>query len=399
MTGSEPGIKIFISYRRAGELGFVRSLTESLSSVYGKENVFRDVSGLRSGDEFERRIFSELSEATVVIAVIGIDWVGRRRFGKPRICSDNDWVRREIEHALASDTPVIPVLVGGAELPASKQLPAALRGLLSVHARRIRDDSWENDCEELTADIEAVARGRHGEGDGEPFVWRRIEEGQRHRPGYVIPSIVIAAALLATFGLWFYLSPPQVTTPGGSSVKLDDPSTWTAPRLAEARSPASHLALQLALLEMQESTKEAGDESAGFNVSKFTERFRLQMPNAPWSAAFVTWCYLEAHKRKKNEADAKLPFADSPSTAVVADSLRQHGWLVEPFNVAAARPGDIIFFRRGALVGHMEIIYAVTNDSICSVGGNVNNQVTDRCTPAGSGSIHALGSIPPEAFQ
>ena len=160
----------------------------------------------------------------------------------------------------------------------------------------------------------------------------------------------------------------------------------------------SHLALQLALLELQASTKEAKSENDGFNVAKFTQRFGMQ--NIPWSSAFVTWCYLEAVKRKRNDSEAKPPFTNSPSTQIVAASLRKSGWLIEPFDTASARPGDIVFFRRvQQAIGHMEVVYAINSSTICSIGGNVNNQVNGRCTPIGSENLAALGSIPREAFE
>ena len=99
MAAPESQIKIFISYRRYGEVGFVGRLSDRLSLAYGEKNVFRDVSGLRSGDDFEKRIGSKLSEATIVIAVIGPNWVGRRAFQKSKIGTDYDWVRKELEHA------------------------------------------------------------------------------------------------------------------------------------------------------------------------------------------------------------------------------------------------------------------------------------------------------------
>ena len=391
MAVPEAQIQIFISYRRSGEIGFVGRITDRLSSVYGETNVFRDVSGLRSGEEFEKRIGSKLSEATVVIAVIGANWVGRRPFRKSRILTDGDWVRKELEHALASETPVIPILVGDAVLPTHNQLPASLKGLLSVHTGRIRDESWEHDSSELIRAIDAVAQGRHSENGKISFVWRRVEANAPRRLRLVLSVVVLVALVAGT--LILYLMPNQ----NADTVRLDDPSTWTSPRSSEARSPIAHLALQLALLELQASTKEAKDENDGFNVAKFTQRFGMQ--NIPWSSAFVTWCYLEAVKRKRNDSEAKLPFTDSPSTQSVAASLRKSGWLIEPFDAASARPGDILFFRRVPPIGHMEVVYAVSSSTICSIGGNVKNQVSGRCTPIGSEHLAALGAIPPDAFE
>jgi len=399
----ETQTKIFISYRRSGEVGFVGRLNDRLSLVYGEQNVFRDISGLRSGEAFEKRIGSKISEATVVIAVIGADWIGRRYFRKSRLLTEDDWVRKELEHSLASEIPVIPVLVGDAALPTRDQLPTSLKGLLSVHTGRIRDESWDNDTSELIRAIDAVAQSSQS-GDGEiSFVWRRAEADKPNRLRLVFALI----ALVAVIGipLTIYLTRIQNSSAvrlDGGTVRLDDPVTWTPPLPSEARSPIAHLALQLALLELQASTKETNVENPGFNVAKFTQRFGTQSfgtQSIPWSSAFVGWCYLEATKRKRNDSEAKLPFTDSPSTQIVAASLRKSGWLVEPFDAARARPGDIIFFRRGQQIGHMEVVYAVSSDLICSIGGNVNNQVNGRCTPIGSENLAALGAIPQEAFE
>lgn len=397
MANPEAEIKIFISYRRSGESGFVGRLTDRLSSSYGINNVFRDVSGLRSGEEFEKRIGSKLSEATVVIAAIGADWSGRRLFRKSRIRSNDDWVRKELEHALASETPVIPILVGDAVLPTPNQLPASLKGLLAVHTGRIRDESWENDFSELRRSIDAVVQGRANCDEGAPFVWSRVEADEPNHLRLIVP--VVALALLIVGLSMLNLKEKQNSTENQDqySVRLDDPSTWTSPPPSEARNRIAHLALKLALLELQASTKEAKNENDGFNVSKFTQRF--EMKNIPWSSAFVTWCYLEAVKRIKNDGEAKLPFTDSPSSQAVAASLRKNGWLREPFDATDARPGDIIFFRITNSIGHMEVVYAITASTVCSIGGNVNNQVNGRCRPIDSENLAALGAIPREVFE
>jgi len=47
------------------------------------------------------------------------------------------------------DVPVIPVLVGGAALPAATDLPSELRGLIQRQAVGLRDDSWHRDMDDL----------------------------------------------------------------------------------------------------------------------------------------------------------------------------------------------------------------------------------------------------------
>jgi hypothetical protein len=404
---AEGETKVFISYRRVGEPGFVGRLTDRLSTKYGPQNVFRDVVGTRSGEDFEKRILAKLSEATVVIAVIGSEWVGRRPLRKPRIQAREDWVRKELEHALASNTPVIPILIDGARLPTREQLPRSLQGLLSVHAGRVRDESWESDCGDLIRAIDSIASSGAGADDGNAtVVWRQFEgEPSSTRMWLFVPLLVTVAAGIAAAAMQSRSDPSIVyrdkpVEVAVSSVRLDDPATWTAPASKQSRSRVSHLALQLALLEMHASTKEARGQNDGFNVEKFTARFSKLGADIPWNAAFACWCYLEALRRLENDSAAKLPFRDSPTVQVVADSLREHGWLVQPFDALQARPGDPVFLRRrdDDRLQHVELIYAVSGTTVCSIGGNTANGVRGQCRPLEPDKIAALGVPPEDAF-
>ena len=84
---------------------------------------------LRTAEDFDRKILNAISSSNVVIAAISDAWVGERRFRKPRICEDGDWVRKELEHGLASGIPVIPVLISGAKVPDAHKLPPSLHGV------------------------------------------------------------------------------------------------------------------------------------------------------------------------------------------------------------------------------------------------------------------------------
>jgi hypothetical protein len=78
-----------------------------------------------------------------------VDERGRRRLDNPE-----DFVRIEIETALRRDTWVIPVLVGGAVMPASDELPEKLRPLARRQAHEIRDASWDYNVDQLVSSME-----------------------------------------------------------------------------------------------------------------------------------------------------------------------------------------------------------------------------------------------------
>jgi TIR domain len=147
--------EIFLSYRRADAAGTAGRLFDRLSQHFGAEQVFRDIDSIEAGDNFEQSIRDALRTATAVLVVIGPRWLDLRRDdGKRRIDDPLDYVRREIELALSSDSIVIPVLVESAVLPAAELLPASLRELTKRNAVELSFHRWGNDIEDFMLRLE-----------------------------------------------------------------------------------------------------------------------------------------------------------------------------------------------------------------------------------------------------
>jgi tetratricopeptide (TPR) repeat protein len=119
-----------------------------LSLRFGDDMVFRDIDDLKAGMRWQQEIDAALRGTLVVLVLIGPKWFSagqRRRLADPR-----DVLRREIATALQSPRRrVIPVLVGGATLPKSAQLPRALRPLCEWQAVALRDRQWRPDVDRL----------------------------------------------------------------------------------------------------------------------------------------------------------------------------------------------------------------------------------------------------------
>jgi hypothetical protein len=150
---------------------------------------------------------------------------------------------------------------------------------------------------------------------------------------------------------------------------------------------------------MQASTREVSGQNDGFTVAKFTERFPVaREARLPWQIAFIGWCYLDALRRHRNDGAATLPFTDTLSYQALYADFKKKGWLVQPFDPAQARPGDILFFpgNEAGTRGYAELYYGMVNGKVCSVGGNVRNSVTGTCRdPNAAGRpLVALGAIP-----
>jgi hypothetical protein len=154
-------VRIFLSYRRGETSGHAGRLYDTLSHRLGEGNVFQDVAAIDPGVHFGDAIVRALDDCDAVLAVIGPAWVsastpaGLRRLDQP-----DDYVRLELSTALARDARVIPVLVGGASVPSSADLPDELHSLADRQAVVLHDQTWQQDVDGLVSRLRGQPPGR-----------------------------------------------------------------------------------------------------------------------------------------------------------------------------------------------------------------------------------------------
>jgi len=137
---------IFISYRREDAAGHAGRLCDRLTARFGGDRVFMDIQDIHPGQNFAISIEDTIATCDCVIALIGPHWLASV---EQRAWSGDDFVRHEIRAGLRRKVPVIPVLVGGARMPAAADLPADLAELSFLNAIEIRDESFDRDVVEL----------------------------------------------------------------------------------------------------------------------------------------------------------------------------------------------------------------------------------------------------------
>ena len=109
-----------------------------------------DSSSTAWGEEWQNVLEAAVAVADFVVVIIGPRWLfAHEKWGRRRIDLPDDWVRRELEVAFERGTTVLPLLVGGAEMPPSDVLPVELAGLSTRQARTVGEETWERDVEEL----------------------------------------------------------------------------------------------------------------------------------------------------------------------------------------------------------------------------------------------------------
>src|SRR5688572_2276952 len=146
---------IFISYRREDSAGYAGRMHEELEGRLGREQVFRDADTLQAGQDFEQAIRQRLQHCQACLVLIGPNWAkSQTPTGERRLHQPGDYVCMEIAAALARpDVLVVPVLVGGATMPAADDLPESIRALRRRQAMSVRDEAWEVDMDRLAASL------------------------------------------------------------------------------------------------------------------------------------------------------------------------------------------------------------------------------------------------------
>lgn len=140
---------VFISYRRDDQAGFAGRLADVLVSTFGADNVFRDIEDIHPGEDFVVAIEKQLAAVDVMLVMIGPAWLTASRNGTRRLDDPDDFVRREIEAGLKSGKTVLPVLVGGAAMPAEMDLPPAIVALARRQSFILSDSGWTSDVARL----------------------------------------------------------------------------------------------------------------------------------------------------------------------------------------------------------------------------------------------------------
>jgi len=146
---------LFISYRREDSADVTGRIYDRLSTHFGAVNVFKDVDSIPLGLDFREVISHAVAKASVVVVVVGKNWLGSSHDSEnARIHNQTDFVRTEVAAALNQKKPVIPVLVSGAKMPLEADLPDEIKGFAYRNGVKVRPDpDFDHDVERLIKGI------------------------------------------------------------------------------------------------------------------------------------------------------------------------------------------------------------------------------------------------------
>jgi DNA polymerase len=146
--------RIFINYRRQDSEGYVGRLYDRLTDHFDAKDIFMDIEAIRPGEDFVHILETAVEACDVFIAVIGPAWLSAAdEEGNARLQDERDFVRIEIESALKQNKVIIPVLVGRAKMPATRDLPQSIGALTRRNALEVSHQRFAYDVEQLAQAI------------------------------------------------------------------------------------------------------------------------------------------------------------------------------------------------------------------------------------------------------
>src|SRR4051794_18156570 len=139
-----------MSYRRQDTEFPAGWLYDRLSEHFPGGEVFKDVDAIRLGEDYVAEINRAVGSCDALLALIGPQWLTvSGAGGGRRIDDEHDFVRLEIMAALERDVLVVPILVGGATMPAAEDLPPAIRKLAYRTALELSPRRFDFDVSQL----------------------------------------------------------------------------------------------------------------------------------------------------------------------------------------------------------------------------------------------------------
>jgi hypothetical protein len=164
----------FLSYRRKAADYVVGRLIERLTNEFGLNAVFRDISSITAGGDWRRAIDDAIENSSVMIALIGPDWLAAFENPGP----EGDWVRHELASALHPKDPkkkkaVIPVTLEGVD-PGKLFKPNSLPEDLD----KLQDRQWQplRTDPDYAGDVQRVVDA----------IWKEVELEDPQSEGSVI---------------------------------------------------------------------------------------------------------------------------------------------------------------------------------------------------------------------
>ncbi len=165
---------------------------DDLVGQFGENSVFMDVAGIEAGRDFRKVIDESVATCGVLLALIGPGWLDEKNEkGERRLDDPSDFVRVETASALRRDIAVIPVLLRGAKMPRSDQLPPDLQELAFRNCVEITHARWRSDVQLLVEPLRRLTGlpGKNTSSGSRAIASKLIDVPQTESPSLLTEAV------------------------------------------------------------------------------------------------------------------------------------------------------------------------------------------------------------------
>jgi hypothetical protein len=116
-----------------------------------------DIDSVPLGIDFVEHVTEQIARCSVVIVMIGKQWLTiKDKKRRRRLDYEDDLVRAEIRAALQQRIPVIPVIVQNAAMPHADDLPEDIRLFARRNGIQLRPEQWKEGVERLMKELQRL---------------------------------------------------------------------------------------------------------------------------------------------------------------------------------------------------------------------------------------------------
>ncbi|WP_081344967.1 4a-hydroxytetrahydrobiopterin dehydratase [Janthinobacterium lividum] len=153
--------KIFVNYRHSDAQHAAIAIAETLRWTFADGEVFFDRTSIQGGEVWPKTIRTALEHTTVLVVIIGQDWLKAcDQYARRKIDHPDDWVRQEIARAIERGIVIVPVILDKAHVPPIEALDESLHLIAHSQIEQVRVDSWESDLARLIARLKVVSHAK-----------------------------------------------------------------------------------------------------------------------------------------------------------------------------------------------------------------------------------------------
>lgn len=195
----------FIGYRRPDTAEEAARIRHFLQTCVGADRVFKDKHLLTADGGHVAAARDALEETAIYLALVGRSWT--RDLGDDR-CDHH--MTSEIEIALTlPGVTILPVLVGGADMPAAGEVPAKLAAFTALKPFALRPDPlFRADMEKLWAQTRAVVEANVSMPSPAPASGDFVFVSHSTKDGAVFANEI--ASVLESHGLKCWIAPRDI---------------------------------------------------------------------------------------------------------------------------------------------------------------------------------------------